>query len=148
MPKVKRLSAVNETRTILTQHQSMVTESRLALLALTGLNPNSPSFPHEKSDIVSRLQNLSETGLSTTMSPAELPKVDDALHERYSDLMRETHVGYEEQKKLLEKVFATSTYAEGITILRSPESVKLITKQSNLILEYQFWIDKMNTLVD
>jgi len=42
---------------------------------------------------------------------------------------------------------ATEKYKDAISILKSKEGVNLLTRQTNLILKYQFWLEKIDKLL-
>ncbi len=68
----------------------------------------------------------------------------EELTKRFSILLSETKKIYEEQESLLERVFETKTYEEGVEILKSDQTVGLLTRHTNLILEYKFWLNFIN----
>ena len=115
-------------------------------MELTKLDSNSPGFDLEKSNLVTIVKKTNEEGLKALSGQSELPKIDNDLNNRYKSLLEETKTVYEDQEKLLEKVFATDSYEEGIEILYSEEAIELLTRQTNLILEYDFLLSRLKKL--
>ena len=130
----------------LAQHHSKLLQNRLSFVELTRIDLDSASFNLEKSNLVATVKKTNEEGLNVIEKQSELPKIDNDINNRYISLLEETKTVYEDQEKLLEKVFATDSYQAGVEILKSDESIKLLTKQTNLILEYDFWLKKINEL--
>lgn len=125
-------------------HHNNLLQNRLSYVELTRLEPNSANFSLEKSSLVSTFQKTNQEGIELVSREDRIPEIDKELDKRFPTLLSETKTIYEDQNKLLEKVFATGSYEEGVTILKSEESINLLTRQTNLILEYEFWLDKMN----
>ncbi len=46
---------------------------------------------------------------------------------------------YQRQREMLDKLYGQKTFADGMKVLRSPEAVGLVTDQTNLILELEYW---------
>ncbi len=145
-PKLAFPSKLLQVEERLAQHHFSLLQNRLSFVELTRLNPNSASFNLEKSNLVATVKKTSEEGLNALEKQSELPKIDNDLNSRYMSLLEETRMVYEDQEKFLEKVFATDSYQAGVEILKSDESIKLLTKQTNLILEYNFWLSRISRL--
>lgn len=108
----------------LTQEYFLFVQNRLAFVELTRLDPKSPNFEIEKSSLVSTLKNTNKKGLEIASR-------------------KEEKEIYERQNNILEKVFATKSYEEGVAILKSNEAIELLTDQTNLILELEFQLEKL-----
>jgi len=50
---------------------------------------------------------------------------------------------YKSQKEIVNNIKSSKSYSEGLDIIKSESSITLLTKQTNLILEYQYWLDKI-----
>jgi len=145
-PKLELASNLLNSEKILARHHTNLLQNRLSYIELTRLDPKRANFNLEKSSLVGTLQKTNEEGLKNINEDKEIAKIDGKLTERFPALLAETKKIYEDQESLLEKVFATKSYAEGIVILKSEEAINLLTRQTNLILEYQFWLEKMEKL--
>jgi hypothetical protein len=145
-PKLAFPNKLLQTEERLAKHHSSLLQNRLSFVELTKLDPNSASFNLEKSSLVATVKETNEEGLNALKKQSELPKIDNDLNSRYESLLEETRSVYEDQERLLEKVFATDSYQAGVGILKSDESIKILTKQTNLILEYDFWLKKINEI--
>lgn len=91
-------------------------QNRTVYVGLTKLNPKDINFDWNKSNLVGILRETNKNGL-------EIAK---------SDKEKEIYI---RQKSLLDKVFATKSYEEGVAILKSKDSVTLLTDQTKLIEE-------------
>jgi hypothetical protein len=129
------------TQNVLSSYRNNLTQNKISFIGLSKLNPNSSGFEYEKNELVESLQTSIDKGGKTSENPEKLPNINIELSERYPGLLEETNKVYQDQESLLEKVFATKSFEEGIEIMRSEESVQLLIKQTNLILEYDFWIN-------
>ncbi len=109
---------------VLATHYSNLVQNRLAYVELAKLNPKDASFDTQKSNLVGIIKETNKKGMEKPLSDKE----------------KEI---FERQNKILEKVFATKSYEEGVLILKSPESVKLLVDQTNLILELEFQLSKL-----
>lgn len=128
----------------ISEHSSTLTQNRLSFVELTRLDPNSANFSIEKSNVISKLKETNKEGLDLIQKQGSIPEIDEELTKRFSILLSETKKIYEEQENLLERVFETKTYEEGVEILKSDQAVGLLTRHTNLILEYKFWLNFIN----
>lgn len=145
-PQLELPNKLTKTEKVLSEHHTTLLQNRLAFVELTKLNPDSAVFNLEKSNLVGTLQKTNEEGLKALENPTIPPEVDESLSERYIGLLSETKAVYEKQNELLEEVFATNSYEAGTKILKSDESISTLTDQTNLVLEFEFWLKKINSL--
>jgi hypothetical protein len=145
-PKLAFPSKLHQVEERLAEHHFNLLQNRLSFVELTKLDPNSTSFNLEKSNLVATVKKTSEEGLNALEKQSELPKIDNDLNNRYKSLLEETRAVYENQEKLLEEVFATDSYEAGVKILYSEEAIELLTRQTNLILEYDFLLSQLKEL--
>ena len=130
----------------LSLHHSNLLQNRLSFIELTKLDSNSATYNFDKLNLIGILQESNQKGLKDLGDHFEIPDIDKELSERSSGLMIETRDAYEKQNILLEKVFATTSYEEGIKILRSGESVSILTDQTNLLLELEYYLTRLKGL--
>lgn len=142
-PKIFNAQNVSQTIEVLRIHKNLLTQNRIAYVALTKLDGNSVNFDGERSSLVNSLKETNSKGISDTEAKNTIPNVNGELSIRFPELLTDTSSVYEEQTVILDKVFATKTFDEGIAILESSEAVDLLTRQTNLILEYEWWIRKL-----
>ncbi|KKQ81648.1 MAG: hypothetical protein UT06_C0057G0005 [Candidatus Woesebacteria bacterium GW2011_GWA1_38_8] len=109
----------------------------------SSLISNSANFNAEKVSAVNTLKTTREKGLSDIENYKVIPNVNKELYNRLPYLLSDLKRVYEEQNEILDKVYTTKSYDEGLTILKSEKAVKLLTMQTNLILEYEYWIEKL-----
>jgi hypothetical protein len=81
---------------------------------LAKLDSKNPSFDIQKSNLVGIIKETNRKGLEKPINAEE---------KRF----------FEKQNEILTKVFATNSYEEGVAILKSDESIKLLSDQANLI---------------
>lgn len=144
-PKIDQPQKLAKTQTILSSHKNSLIQNKVSFVELSKLNPNSPGFEYEKKELVETLKVSIENGKASIENPEKLPDINKGLSERHPGLLEETKQVYLDQEQLLKKVFATKSFEEGVEIMRSDESIRLLTKQTNLILEYDFWIETIST---
>lgn len=142
-PTIKRQETLINTKNTLTANRSVLTQKRLAYVELTRLDPDSAGFQTETANIINTLQKTQNEALVLTKEKNDIPKLK-GFDINFPKLLTETENVYRQQEELIKKVLATEKYEEGLGILRSEEAIKLLTKQTNLILEYEYWLEKIN----
>ena len=140
-PKIELTQNRSETIKILSLHKDTLIQNRIAYITLTQLDADSANFNAEKVGAVNTLKTTRENGLSDIENNKVIPNVNKELYNRLPYLLSDLKRVYEEQNEILEAVYATESYDEGLTILKSEKAVKLLTMQTNLILEYEYWIE-------
>lgn len=143
VPQVSRIENLSKAEQTTSLHRSILIQNRLAYVELIKLSPESPAFEIEKSNLVSDIQTTNQKGLNALEKQPEVSGLDKDLNQRYINLAKESKTFYQDQNQLLEKAFATNSYEEGIEILSSDDSIKLITRQTNLILEFQGLLEQL-----
>ena len=128
----------------ISQHYFNLLQNRLTFVELTRLDPDSAAFNLEKSNLVGTLEKTKKEGLELVKKENNIPKVDNKLSNEFPLLLTDTENFYKEQEELLKKVFETKSYEKGVEILKTDDAIKLLTKQTNLILKYQYWLEKVN----
>lgn len=99
-------------------HYSNLLQNRTAYINLAKLNPDDPSFDIQKSNLIDIIKETNTKGLKEPLNDTEKQL-------------------FERQNNLLEKVFTTKSYEDGVEILKSDESVKLLKDMSDLLAELQ-----------
>lgn len=99
---------------VLAAHYSNLIQNKVAYVNLAKLDPKSPSFDAEKSNLVGIIKETNKKGLEKPLDE----------HEKQI---------FTRQNAILDKVFATKSYKEGVALLRSQESVQLLTDETSLI---------------
>lgn len=145
-PKLELSNKISRTENILSEQLSSLLQNRLSFVELTKLDPASASFDLEKSNLVGTLKSTNEKGLKVSQEVQDIPEIDKDLSKRYKALLSETKEVYEAQNALLEKVFSTGSYESGVELLKSDEAVEILTLQTNLVLEYDFWLRKIQQI--
>lgn len=97
-------------------HYSNLVQNKIAYINLAKINPKDPSFGIQKSNLIGIVKETNKKGLENPINSSE----------------KEI---FTRQNVILEKVYSTKSYEEGISILKSPESVKLLSDQTVLIEE-------------
>lgn len=99
-------------------HYSNLIQNRTAYINLAKLNSDDPSFDTQRSNLIDIIKETNAKGLKEPLNDTEKQI-------------------FERQNNLLEKVFATKSYEEGVEILKSDESIKLLKDMSDLLAELQ-----------
>ncbi len=143
-PNIQLAKNISQTETILTLHKNTLTQNRIAFVGLTHLNPDSPIFSLDTSNLLAILQNTENEGLDQINSHQYLPKTNILDSNSYSELLKKTENIYTSQQNLVGQIKTTKTYKEGLEILKSQDSINLLTNETKVILEYQYYIDKIS----
>lgn len=98
-------------------HYSNLVENKNVYVALTKLNLDDPGFNDQKANLIAVIQETNRIGLAKVLNSKE----------------KEI---FTKQNDILVKVFATKSYQDGVAILKSEESTKLLTDETNLIGEF------------
>lgn len=138
VPVKRRSENVRNAINIISSHSNNLVQNRLAYIELTRLDPNAPNFNLERIQLVNRIKNTNESE-QKTLEKNEKVKIDPNLNETYVKLLNETQQFYKDQEIILEEVFGTETFAKGLNILKSQKSIDLLTRQTNIIFQFQ-WI--------
>ncbi len=141
-PKVQLAKNISELEKVLTLNKTTLTQNRIAYIELTRLNSESPSFTREVTNIIAILEKTQKDGSERIQNQSPLPKTNTDSN-KITTLLHNTDAFYREQQELMKKIKQTGSYNEGLSIIKSGESVKLLTKQTNLILEYGYWLDEL-----
>ena len=142
-PKLELANSLLQAEKTLGGQMFNLTQNRVAYVELTRLEPKGENFNLEKSNLVGTLQKTIKEGRDLLAGEVKIPKINPELTERFPTLLEETKAFYERQDDFLKKVFQTKSYPEGVVLMKSQEAVDLLTKQTNLILEYQFWLGRI-----
>ncbi len=143
-PSIENQKRISEIKNELEKHTNYLVQNRIAYLQLTKLSPKSRHFQEEVTSLIDILQKTQKQGIEfieQKSSPLE-------INSKYeiSNILKQTKDFYNEQEKLMKKALSTMSYKEGLEILKSDESLELLTKQTNLILEYEFLLNKLEEL--
>jgi hypothetical protein len=146
-PRAKLTQDIRQARLIIGKHQNLLVQNRLAYVELTRLDPD-PSQNYNRTELVSTINSTITEGIKLSQSENRIPQVDENLTTNFPNLLKNTEDIYKTQQQLLSSVFSTDQYLEGQAILRSDEAIKLLTNETNLILEYQYWQNKLSSFLD
>ena len=142
-PKIQLSNNRIEAEKILAIHKNTLTQNRIAYIGLTRLDPESPVFPSDASTLISTLYTTQKEGLDQIASENIIPKTNIIKTDVFSNLLMKTEDVYKSQKEIVNNIKSSKSYSEGLDIIKSESSITLLTKQTNLILEYQYWLDKI-----
>ena len=145
-PKVLLQKDIAQTRAVLSSNYTILVQNRLAYIELTRLNPSSANFQYQTANTIDVLQKTQKEGLDLAKEKKTIPDLKN-FDINFPKLLTETESVYRQQEDIIKKVTETEKYEDGLKILKSDESVKLLTTQTNLILEYEFWLEKINELL-
>jgi len=95
-------------------HYANLVKNKLSYISLSKLDPKSPGFDIEKSNLIEIIKETNKIGL------------EKPLNNKEEEILTRQNV-------ILDKVFATKSYEEGVAILKSQESIDLLTDQTALI---------------
>lgn len=98
-------------------HYSNLIENRNAYINLAKLNVDDPGFDPAKANLIDIVKKTNAKA------------ANDPLTNEEKQILTK-------QDEILKKVFATNSYEEGVAILKSDESIKLIKEESMLLEKY------------
>ena len=145
-PKINLANKALEAEKIVAEHHSNLLQNRLAYVQLSKLDSESPSFDHEKSELIATIKKTNKEGLKNIEEEHEIPELNENINNDYDELLQTTQEVLEKQNNLLNKVFQTSSFEQGTIILKSNEAIEILTEQTNLILKYEFLLSKIREL--
>lgn len=99
---------------LLAIHYANLVQNKVTYTNLAKLNPKDSGFDIQKSNLIGIIKETNKKGLEKPLNNAE----------------KEI---FTRQNAILDKVFATKSYEDGLIILKSSESVTLLTDQTKLI---------------
>lgn len=99
-------------------HYSNLVQNRSAYINLAKLDEKNPDFDTQRLNLTGIIRETNAKGLENPLT-AEEKRV------------------LEKQAEILAKVFATKSYQEGLAILKSEESLKLLADEAKLIESYK-----------
>lgn len=145
--------AYDKTAKILSQHHANLLQNRLALVGLAKLDPQSQTAHLDKNRLFSALTETNRKGLELLNAAAALPKVrgvptqstrflNSELNEAAKILSEKTRSLFNEQKPLIAELEQMDVNRQRARI-RADDAVKLLTDHTNLILEYEFWMKRI-----
>ena len=147
-PRLLLPNKLSQTQNELAKHHTSLLQNKIAFVHLAKLNSSSGNFDFDKTNLVGLIQESNRAGLenASKVDANDLPEVISKLTNRYPDLLLETTKLYEDQQKLLERIFATDSYEAGMQVIKSDESVNLLLVQTKLILEFEEWLAQLRDL--
>lgn len=143
-PKRQLANNIIQAEKILTIHKNTLTQNRIAYVGLTQLDPSSPIFTSEASNLIATLEKTQKDGLEQTGSKTTIPKTNIISYEVLTDILKKTEDVYKVQEDILKELKSTKSYKDGLVVLKSQKSVNALSVQTNLILEYEYWISKLS----
>ena len=143
-----------ESEKVLNEHKNYISQSRITFIELIKLDPESPNFVLEKRNEIKTLDEINKKALEYLANPYNYPKIlikpneysnflDNKLEKGLISLAEKNKNFFLEQKKFFSKL-ETINFQDQTEFLKSPESIKLLTEQTNLIFEYNFLLDKID----
>lgn len=147
LPSIKKLKEIKTTQASLVKHYSLLMQNRVAYIGLTKLNTGSYDFNLRKSEIIDKIRKSSKEGTDLINAQGEVPNVNKDLEKRFDSLLNETKEVYSQQEQFLNKVFETKSYESGVALIKSDEGLQVLTKQTNLVIEYQYWVNELDSTI-
>lgn len=141
--KVEYRKELENIGTELSELRWNLVQNRLAFVGLTKLDPSSASAIGEKEGLLTNVEESIRTGLEKTDSIKIKWWAEMVVIRKWPELIRIQREVYARQREILDNLYKQQTFADGMKVLKSEQSVKLLTDQTNLILEYEFWGDKI-----
>ena len=139
-PKIEAEKKLNQAEETLRLHKDTLVQNRISFVEITRLNPKYLDFQRETSIQFNLIEKTQKEGLKLIEEKNYLPPLNLDLN--FQELLDETKTFYD-QETFLKKVRSTTSYKEGLEILKSDEAINLLVRQTNLILKYNYWLEKV-----
>jgi len=130
-----------QTQQALLTHRTNLVHNRLAITQLTKLQPNTTYQTQEQASLLKQLQTTNQQSLEAIENQPPVPT--KKLQEQTNNLFSQTQTLYQDQQTLITQLQATNNLENQQNLLKSPEAITLLTRQTNLILEYDGWIEQV-----
>ena len=141
-PEIQTQKDLSLTENTLNADLTNLVQNRISYIELTRLDTKSINFQTEIANITKEIRETQNKGLELINNKNSLPPIKN-IEINFPVIMEETESVYIKQKELIGRVMQTKSYEEGLKVLTSDEAVSLLTKQTNLISEYRFWLEKI-----
>jgi len=131
-----------QTQQALLTHRTNLVHNRLAITQLTKLQPNTTYQTQEQTGLLKQLQTTNKNSLENLKNQPPVPT--KRLQEATTSLFNQTQTFLQNQQTLITQLQATNNLQVQQNLLKSQKAITLLTKQTNLILEYDGWIKQVN----
>lgn len=163
-PKLALPNAYLKAQEVFAQHRANLVQNRVALVELARLSADSSDLFNKEAELLQKLQQTNTEGVQSLEKNKKLPYVAGTPNELldflnndlpaalFPLLLKEREILEEQQSIIaalieLIKKYPTSkekVLAAQFALIRSDASVKLLTRLTNLILEYDFWLKQIS----
>jgi hypothetical protein len=143
-----------ESEKYLNKQKNYLSQSRIALVEMIKMDPDSKNFVLDKRNSLKTIKEINEKALeeadnkfdlqNTTSFPNEYSDfINKELKTELNNLSEKNKNFLLEQKDFLSELEAVN-FPDQTEFLKSDRSIKFLTDQTNLILEYDFLLEKVN----
>lgn len=130
----------------LTLFENALTQNRLSYVSLTKLDPDSTNFDSERTNALKLLKSTQEDISKYADMYNSISFINQDLSTRFPALLTEIQDVNQKQMEIMDAVYKTKSYEEGLLILKSDEAVKILTDETNLILEIKHFVFRIQNL--
>lgn len=142
LPSKIRSKNLQEAQKEVSLHYINLLQNRLAYTELIKLDSDSPNFNLEKTELVNQIKNTNDKGQKKLKENGKV-FISSNLQKKYEAILQNTEDFFKDQENILNEVFATDSFTEGIDILKSGQSIEILTRQTNIILEFQWFLNQL-----
>lgn len=143
-PREKYIKNLSEDRNNLQTHYSYLVQNKIAFENLKKIDVKNTHANFDKEKSIEIVTKTSQEGASRIKNNKYMPKTNKELKGRYTDLLNETLLIYINEDNLMDELKRASDYSKGMELLSSEKYNEILSKQSQLIIEYTELITKLN----
>lgn len=134
-----QIGKLDKTQSYLKSIHLYLLQNRLSLTELARLNEKSKDFNGNSTYLI---LTVKETNNKALESLRKKPNFDKSIDELFS----RTELFLKNQQQLINDLQKEESFPKKMSLLKSKHSIALLTDEGNLILAYNFWIDKLDNL--
>jgi hypothetical protein len=125
----------------LSTHRTNLIQNRLAITQLINLKPTNPYFTQEQSLLLKQLQTTNQQGLENLTNQETILNLPKNIDQTVTQLQTKHQTLLQNQQQLITRLQQTNNLQ---VIFTSPQAITLLTRQTNLILEYDHLLNQFN----
>lgn len=147
-PRLVLIGQIDKTQSYLKSTNLYLLQNRISLTELARLDNNSGDFNGSAAYLIRTIKETNSRGLESLKSQHSLSNLKDAgvSDKSINKLSDSAKSFFSDQERFVNDLLKEEDFSKKLSLLKSKRSVSLLTREGNLILEYNLWIDKLENL--